>query len=168
MTDGERTDVEHRVAAAFAAAARAVDVTRPAERPAPARRVPPPVGVAATVLLLCGSLLALVTVFGRQTDELRLPPAAVTTTRPPLAVIDPFELHTHCGIRETRIGDRYYEADPVLDDGAGNPPSGWANPSQVGVMTVTGETEAVFTDAAGHTARFRLRPGATAFLRLCE
>ncbi|WP_421735331.1 hypothetical protein [Cellulomonas sp.] len=54
-----------------------------------------------------------------------------------------------------------------LDDGSGNPPDGWDNPSQAGMLTVTGD-EAVFTDAAGHEEHFDLRPGADEPLELCS
>lgn len=42
----------------------------------------------------------------------------------------PYELLTHCGIREARIGSTYYLADHPLSDGQGNPPPGWGNPYQ--------------------------------------
>jgi len=80
----------------------------------------------------------------------------------------PFDLYTHCGIDEARIGSRYFEAKTPLSDGAGSPPAGWGNPTQSGTMTLTSETEAVFTDNSGHVVQFRARPGATAFKLICQ
>ncbi|SEE23281.1 hypothetical protein [Streptomyces sp. TLI_105] len=79
----------------------------------------------------------------------------------------PFDLYTHCGIDEARIDSTYFEAETPLSDGSGNPPEGWDNPTQRGTMTLTSETEAVFTDDAGHEVRFRARPGASAFKHIC-
>ncbi|MEU8666271.1 hypothetical protein [Streptomyces anulatus] len=80
----------------------------------------------------------------------------------------PFDLSTHCGIDEARIGSTYFEAETPLSDGSGNPPEGWNNPTQHGTMTVKTKTEAVFTDDAGHEVKFRARPGASGFKRLCS
>lgn len=79
----------------------------------------------------------------------------------------PFDLYTHCGIDEARVGSTYFEAVTPLSDGSGNPPEGWDNPTQHGTMTLKAETEAVFTDDAGHEVRFRARSGATEFKRVC-
>ncbi len=37
----------------------------------------------------------------------------------------PYQLYTHCGVDEARIGNRYFEAVHPLSDGQGNPPAGW-------------------------------------------
>ena len=79
----------------------------------------------------------------------------------------PYQLLTHCGIDEARIGGRYFEAVHPLSDGQGNPPAGWGNPVQQGTMTLLSPTEALFRDRAGHHVLFRLRPSATAFKHLC-
>ncbi|WP_317874835.1 hypothetical protein [Streptomyces sp. SR27] len=79
----------------------------------------------------------------------------------------PFDLYTHCGIEEARIGSTYFEAEAPLSDGSGNPPEGWDNPIQHGTMSWTSDTEAVFTDEAGHEVKFRARPGASAFKHIC-
>ncbi|GAA1350477.1 hypothetical protein [Streptomyces beijiangensis] len=79
-----------------------------------------------------------------------------------------FDLYTHCGIDEARIGSAYFEAGTPLSDGSGNPPEGWDNPYQRGTMTLKSAAEAVFTDAAGHAVTFRARPGASAFKRVCQ
>jgi hypothetical protein len=80
----------------------------------------------------------------------------------------PYNLYTHCGVSEARVGSQYYLAARPLSDGAGNPPAGWGNPYQAGTMTLVSATEAVFTDTAGHRVIFRARPGAKTFLRLCS
>jgi hypothetical protein len=80
----------------------------------------------------------------------------------------PYQLYTHCGINEARVGNRYYAAVHPLSDGQGNPPAGWGNPYQSGTMTLQPPASAVFRDAAGHQVRFRLRPGATAFRQVCS
>ncbi|MFE9171561.1 hypothetical protein ACFYNZ_18890 [Streptomyces kebangsaanensis] len=79
----------------------------------------------------------------------------------------PFDLYTHCGIDEARVGSTYFEAETPLSDGSGNPPEGWGNPTQHGTMTLKSEREAVFTDDAGHEVKFRARPDVSAFKRLC-
>jgi len=81
---------------------------------------------------------------------------------------EPYALLTHCGIDEARIGNRYFEAVHPLNDGQGNPPAGWGNPSQQGTMTLLSQSRAVFRDAAGHHVLFRLRPGATSFKHMCD
>ncbi|MFJ6463599.1 hypothetical protein ACIQM0_21670 [Streptomyces sp. NPDC091387] len=85
----------------------------------------------------------------------------------PAARTIPFDLLTHCGIDEARIGKTYFEASIPLSDGSGNPPRGWGNPTQHGTMTMTSGTEAVFTDDAGHEVHFRARPAANTFKHLC-
>ena len=81
----------------------------------------------------------------------------------------PFELYTHCGIDELRTDDgRFFErAGGPLTDGSGNPPPGWGNPSQEGELVVAADV-AVLTDDSGHREEFRLREGASEFLRLCD
>lgn len=81
---------------------------------------------------------------------------------------NPYDLYTHCGIREARIGNDYYVASPILDDGQGNPPAGWGNPSASGTMTINPDNTADFRDTAGHRAHFVLRPGATTWLQICS
>lgn len=66
-------------------------------------------------------------------------------------------LQTHCGIRETTFGGLQWVADPVLDDGSSNPPPGWSNPFQEGLMRLRGPGRAVFETKAGRTATFRPR-----------
>jgi hypothetical protein len=79
-----------------------------------------------------------------------------------------YQLYTHCGINEARIGNHYFEAVHPLSDGQGNPPPGWGNPYQPGTMTLLSPAMAVFRDQAGHHVRFRLRRGATEFEHVCS
>ncbi|KAF5990711.1 hypothetical protein [Streptomyces sp. WAC00263] len=116
-------------------------------------------------LALAVAVLAGCTKAGEDTKPVRATPSGGAT--PSVRTI-PFDLYTHCGIDEARIGSTYFEADPPLSDDSGNPPEGWDNPIQHGTMTLKSATEAVFTDDAGHEVKFRARPGATAFKRLCS
>jgi hypothetical protein len=84
------------------------------------------------------------------------PTTAAARTTAPKPV--PYDLYTHCGIDYAQVGNRYYEATPPLSDGSGNPPPGWGNPYQPGIMTVISPTQAVFTDKAGHRVVFTLVP----------
>jgi hypothetical protein len=115
--------------------------------------------LAAGVLAGCGSGPA-----GQLTSPARPARAAAM----PAGRAQPYQLYTHCGIDEARIGSRYFEAVRPLSDGHGNPPSGWGNPYQPGTMTLVSPVAAVFRDHSGHRVLFRLRPGATAFRHLCS
>ncbi len=80
----------------------------------------------------------------------------------------PFDLMTHCGINELRSNGRYFQRiGGILDDGSHNPPSGWGNPVQHGNLSVSGDI-AVFRDQVGHAETFKVRPGATGFLNMCD
>lgn len=79
----------------------------------------------------------------------------------------PHQLYTHCGIWETRFAEAQWLTEPELSDGSSNPPAGWGNPYQSGRMRLLTATTAEFRDSAGHVVLFRLRPGASTFLRLC-
>ncbi|MCZ9880328.1 hypothetical protein [Arthrobacter sp. B2a2-09] len=79
----------------------------------------------------------------------------------------PFALFTHCGIYEAQVQGSFFVTDQPLDDGHGNPPSGWGNPYQPGTITVEGQ-RAVFHDGSGHTVTFHERAGATSFLKTCS
>jgi hypothetical protein len=107
-----------------------------------------------------GAAVALVAVFGLGHGS---PP-----DRTPAGRSVRYNLYTHCGVSEARLGNRYYMAVRPLSDGAGNPPAGWDNPYDAGTMTLVSATEAVFTDGVGHSVVFKVRPGARAFLRLCS
>jgi hypothetical protein len=93
----------------------------------------------------------------------QVPPTPIATPSAPTAVrvIDPYDLRTHCGIREARVGHDYFVATPPMGDG--NPPSEWGNPDQTGTMTVYDDGTARFS-AGDLTATFTVRAGATAWL----
>jgi hypothetical protein len=107
-----------------------------------------------------GAVVALLAVFGLGHGS---PPH-----RTPAGRSVRYNLYTHCGVSEARLGSQYYVAVHPLSDGAGNPPAGWENPYDVGTMTLVSATEAVFTDGVGHSVVFKVRPGARAFLRVCS
>lgn len=93
--------------------------------------------------------------------------AAISSAASDVGAAKPFDLLTHCGVREALIKNAYYVASPVLDDGNGNPPPGWSNPYDSGTITINADKTADFEDSAGHQAHFVLRPGATTWLRTC-
>jgi hypothetical protein len=114
--------------------------------------------VAAFVLAACGSSPA----------RLARPARPSLASAGANAAPQPYQLYTHCGIDEARIGNRYFQAVHPLSDGQGNPPPGWRNPYQPGTMTALSPTTVVFRDRAGHRVQFRLRPGATRFQHVCS
>lgn len=78
-------------------------------------------------------------------------------------------LFTHCGIVGTQFAGRDWVAEPVLDDGSGNPPAGWGNPWQPGVMRLTSEDHAEFESRDGELeAAFRPRGPADPPAPSCE
>ena len=94
--------------------------------------------------------------------------AAVTPTPTETSKTMAFDLYTHCGINELKVNDRYFQhVGGSLDDGSGNPPSGWGNPYQRGTLTVSGDL-AVFRDDVGHVEKFKVRPSATGPLLICS
>ena len=95
------------------------------------------------------------------------PPAASSSRVSNSTGTIPYDLLTHCGIREALIQERYYVARPALDDGNGNPPKGWDNPYDSGTMAINADHTADFLDAAGNRAHFVLRPAATTWLYSC-
>lgn len=86
----------------------------------------------------------------------------------PSASSSPYGLYTHCGVDEANIDGRWYDATPPLSDGSGNPPEGWSNPYQRGMVTFMSETEVVFTDAVGHHVLFVLRANASGPRKICS
>ena len=66
-----------------------------------------------------------------------------------------YELHTHCGVRSAVFDQgRWWRANPPLDDGHGNPPTGWGNPTTGGTMVLMREDLAVFTTRSGQVVEF--------------
>ena len=66
-----------------------------------------------------------------------------------------YNLNTHCGVREAVFDrGRRWLANPPLDDGHGNPPTGWGNPTTRGTMVLMREDLAVFTSWSGQVVEF--------------
>jgi hypothetical protein len=63
-------------------------------------------------------------------------------------------IETHCGVRGAYFGGRLWRAAPPLSDGSDNPPRGWGNPLQVGVMRRVSARHAEFRAPGGLVARF--------------
>jgi hypothetical protein len=69
-----------------------------------------------------------------------------------------FNLYTHCGIETTWFDGRWWNAEPPQSDGNGNPPPGWGNPHQPGVVVLVTEDTLRFTGDEGQRADFVPRP----------
>lgn len=92
------------------------------------------------------------------------PTAGQSTTS---ATIKNFGLYTHCGIHEFAYGDRWFTRDAgMLSDGSNNPPQGWDNPTQVGTLTIDGDS-ATFEDTKGHRETFTYNPNQTGPSFIC-
>lgn len=90
---------------------------------------------------------------------------------PPLtaqAEVMPYDLYTHCGVDEAKIGAVYFEAESPLIGTARSAPPGWGNPEQPGTMTLLSSDRVVFHDDLGHEVFFRARPGATTPKLICD
>ncbi|SDZ08782.1 hypothetical protein SAMN05421504_109133 [Amycolatopsis xylanica] len=102
----------------------------------------------------------------------RIPPPSPLFEPPALSLAAPdsmpFDLLTHCGVDEAKIGTVYFEAEVPLIGTAQSAPPGWGNPLQPGRMTLLTPNRAVFRDDLGHEVFFRARPGATAPKLLCD
>lgn len=90
--------------------------------------------------------------------------ACSQSSRP--APTDNFSLSTHCGIYELTTEGRLFLRDGGRLTDGGNPPDGWDDPKQAGVLVVTG-TRAVFTDSHGHRETFTERVGPKPSLPVC-
>ena len=157
------TEVENRLRQAFHALADTVDI-EPAPAPAPRRRLVGPLVAAAATVLAAGVIVVL----AAQPEPAPVPPAVVPLPAPTVVSLPNFALLTHCGVDEAKIGIQFYEAENPLVGPAQSAPAGWDNPYQEGTMTLDAPGSAVFRDHHGHEVRFRLRPGATEFKRLCD
>jgi hypothetical protein len=77
-----------------------------------------------------------------------------------------FEIYTHCGVENTRIGGVWFHAKPPLYDARRNgPPAGWGDPFQAGTLTVF-EDHAVF-EALGERVVFVPAPDNEP-VRICD
>jgi hypothetical protein len=153
---------EQRLRDAFNALADTVDTEE-----APPRRVrqrrPIPILAAAVVLL---GAVGIAVILQRQADPTQPAIVPYTTSLPTTSTPSPFafDLYTHCGIDEAKIGEAFFEAEKPIQD----PADGFDNPYQKGTMTLQSPSRAVFKDDKGHVVYFRVRPGATEFKRICK
>ena len=69
-----------------------------------------------------------------------------------------YRLLTHCGIVATWWNGKWWDAAPPQHDGNGNPPPGWDNPHQDGVMVQVSAGRLEFTGDRGQRAAFAPRP----------
>lgn len=65
-----------------------------------------------------------------------------------------YNLMTHCGVDFIRFDGRWWEAQPHLDDGNGNPPDGWDNGIQKGALRLESETALIFNATGDRELRF--------------
>lgn len=153
---------EDRLRQAFAALASTVDTEGPVPV-RPRRRLMPAFAAAAAVVVVTGGVLFAVT-----QPAPGVPGTTAVAPVAPAAQAFPFDLYTHCGVDEAKIGDVYFEAESPLVGSARSAPAGWDNPYQRGMMTLVSPATAVFRDGRGHEVWFRARSGATAFKHLCD
>ena len=93
---------------------------------------------------------------------------AVTPTPGETSTTMAFDLYTHCGINGLSVNGKYFQhVGGSLDDGSGNPPTGWGNPYQHGTLKVSGDL-AVFRDDVGHVEKFKVRSGVSGPPFICS
>ena len=66
----------------------------------------------------------------------------------------PYTSYVHCGIRDARFDGRLWMADPILNDGSGNPPLDWTPDDSVGIVELVRDDLAVFTARSGRIVEF--------------
>lgn len=71
-----------------------------------------------------------------------------------LNVAYPYRIHTHCGVVAMYFDGRFWDAQPPLRDGSGNPPAGWDRNDQAGTVTLLSRDRAEFVAPAGLRAEF--------------
>ncbi len=76
----------------------------------------------------------------------------------------PYTLMVHCGIREVTFDGRRWMADPILSDGAGNPPTDWARNEGTGVIVLVSDDLARFTSKTGGVIEFVPWPSDTPWI----
>ena len=65
-----------------------------------------------------------------------------------------YSLYVHCGIRDAYFDGRQWMANPMLSDGAGNPPPGWTRDDGRGTMILVRDDLAIFTAVSGRKIAF--------------
>ena len=95
--------------------------------------------------------------------------AAPTTTTLPSAPPDKqFELYTHCGINGAMIDGVWWRSASALNDGNSNPPLGWGNPYQSGVLQFLDGSTAVFQASDANLSVTLQRTNSTDYPFLCS
>jgi hypothetical protein len=67
-----------------------------------------------------------------------------------------FRVYTHCGVEWIYLDGSYWVAEPGLGDV--NPPPGWGNPFDDGVITLEATDRATYLSQGGATAQFVRAP----------
>ena len=70
----------------------------------------------------------------------------------------PFQLLTHCGVKDAYFDGRRWIAKPPLTNGSGSPPPNWDYAITQGTMTLVSRRVAEFRADSGETARFVAAP----------
>jgi hypothetical protein len=63
-----------------------------------------------------------------------------------------YEIYTHCGIQWIYLDGRFWRPDPVMPDF--NPPEGWGNPVDEGVLTLEDAERALYLSQGGDQVVF--------------
>jgi hypothetical protein len=77
------------------------------------------------------------------------PGGVVLEGQPQIGAAYRVTLNTHCGLRHVEFDGSEWGISGVLDDGSGNPPPGFANPSDEGTVTLTSPDSAVYLSELG-------------------
>lgn len=135
--------------------------------------------LAAAVVILAVLLLAAFLFEGRSGGTQSLPAAASARPAEPLAngqfrffpgsspvrlgVRYRLSLYTHCGldwpVAVDFDGSFWDPVGPSVSDGNGNPPAGFGNPFDAGLMTLISPTSARYQSSAGTIVQFSRHPG---------
>ena len=65
-----------------------------------------------------------------------------------------YVLYVHCGVEWTRIDGSWWITRPPRSDGSGNPPEGWGNPYDEGLLYLSDENTADYQRLFGDSLRF--------------
>ena len=79
-----------------------------------------------------------------------IPPRAIVLDgEPQIGAAYRVTVHTHCGLRNVEFDGSRWAISGVLDDGNGNPPDWFANPTDTGSVTLTGPNTAIYLNSMG-------------------
>ena len=79
-----------------------------------------------------------------------------------------YSLYTHCGIEWAQIDGAWWQTPAPLDDGNANPPPGWGNPFDTGVLEIVDETTAVYRGGPDSEVEFSRTEVAESPLSDCD